>query len=256
MEREYSQVLAIDIGNTRTKMARFEQGVREQVWNLSTNNLTAELEQVLSTFPRTCQLQVGWISVAAQQSIEALDAWRYFDTPPIFTPIESLDQLPIEHAYATPDTLGIDRIVGVIAAQSLAKGRPVLVIDAGTAITYDYADVAGIYQGGGISAGIQMRFQALHTFTARLPLVELSENIPLVGNTTHTSIRSGVINGSIAEVQGMITEFLHLAGPTLQVFLTGGDILTFENRLKKVNFADPYLLLNGIHIILNHISTS
>lgn len=256
MEREYSQVLAIDIGNTRTKIARFERGRRGHVWNLSTKNLEAELGQALESLPASRKLQVGWISVAAQLSIEALAAWQNFDTPPVFTPIESLDQLPIQHAYATPDTLGIDRIVGVVAAQAQTKGHPVLVIDAGTAITYDYADAAGIYQGGGISAGIQMRFQALHTFTARLPLVESAENIPLVGNTTHTSIRSGVINGSIAEVQGMISEFLHLAGPTLQVFLTGGDILTFENRLKKVNFADPYLLLNGIHIILNHISTS
>ena len=244
-------LLAIDIGNTRTKVACFVAGERRGLWQMPTAGLEAGLAEITAQLPETCLLRVGWISVADDLRLEGWACWARFLTPPVFVPIRSIGQLRVRHNYVTPDTLGIDRIVGVIAAQALAPGCPVLVVDAGTAITYDYADAEGVYQGGGISPGIRMRFQALHSFTARLPLVEMAENIPLTGNSTYSSIRSGVVHGAGAEVQGMIDRYCALAGPSLQVALTGGDILTFENQLEKVNFANPYLLLDGIHLILN-----
>lgn len=247
-------MLAIDIGNTRTKLACFLAGERTGLWHAATAELEAKLAEILGQLPCELSLAVGWISVAADSPMVEWACWDHFVVKPTFHPLRSVADLPILHRYETPETLGVDRVVGVIAAQATAPGCPVLVIDAGTAITYDYADAAGVYLGGGISPGIQMRFQALHALTARLPLVDAGapeENISLTGNSTRGSIRSGVILGAVAEVQGMIEQYQTLAGPSLQVALTGGDILTFENRLKKVNFADPYLLLNGIQLILN-----
>ncbi|MCB0841544.1 MAG: type III pantothenate kinase, partial [Bacteroidetes bacterium] len=125
-----------------------------------------------------------------------------------------------------------------------------LVIDAGTAITYDFATANGEYKGGGIAPGMAMRFRALHEFTARLPLVSSQSDVLLIGDSTTASIQSGVQWGIIAEVEGMISYYKSQISPDLQVFLTGGDSGFFENHLKNINFADSNLILKGIHYIL------
>ena len=109
--------------------------------------------------------------------------------------------------YATPQTLGVDRIAGRVAAQQNSPDLHCLVIDAGTCITYDFLDRDGNYLGGGISPGLMMRFQAVNTFTAKLPLVNLVEDPPLIGTSTETCIQSGVINGMIEELNGIIQRY-------------------------------------------------
>jgi type III pantothenate kinase len=159
--------------------------------------------------------------------------------------------LPIRNLYATPATLGADRLAGVCGAQQLFPLEPCLVIDAGTCITYDLIDKDGNYHGGSISPGLMMRFRAVHTFTAKLPLVTPNENIPLIGTSTETSIQSGVVNGMLTEIEGIISQYTKKFGD-VRVILCGGDALFFENQLKASIFASPELVLIGLNSILNY----
>ncbi|MCL4138195.1 UNVERIFIED_CONTAM: hypothetical protein GTU68_027016 [Idotea baltica] len=138
----------------------------------------------------------------------------------------------------------------MIGAKSICKDVPILVIDAGTAITYDFANATGEYIGGGIAPGMAMRFRALHEFTARLPMISPDENVALIGDSTETCIQSGVQWGTIAEIERIIDYYKNQVSEDLQVFLTGGDTSYFENHLKNINFADSNLILKGIHFIL------
>ncbi|HHG83361.1 MAG TPA: type III pantothenate kinase [Bacteroidetes bacterium] len=164
--------------------------------------------------------------------------------------IDHATPLPVGNAYASPKTLGMDRICAAAGALKLAKNGPILSIDAGTAITYDYVDAFGTYQGGGISPGLRTRFRALNDYTAALPYVEKEGQLQLVGEDTVTSIRSGVVNGVLMEVDGIITQYRKLAGNALKVYLTGGDADFLGNHLKNVNFVDSNLLLRGVLAII------
>lgn len=159
--------------------------------------------------------------------------------------------LPIHNVYATPDTLGMDRLAAVCGARQLFPSHGSLVIDAGTCITYDFIDEGGNYHGGSISPGLNMRFRAVHTFTAKLPLVTPKAPVKLIGDSTETSIQSGVVNGIIAEIEGIIRLYGEKF-PGLQVILCGGDAGFFENQLKASIFASPELVLIGLNSILIH----
>ena len=159
--------------------------------------------------------------------------------------------LPIKNKYATPKTLGMDRIASACGAYQLFPNEHALAIDAGTCITYEFLDKEGNYCGGGISPGLSMRFKAVHTFTAKLPLISAKENVPLIGDSTETSIQSGVINGLLAEIEGIIGRYQKEFG-AVRVILCGGDARFFENQLKASIFASPELVLIGLNSILNY----
>lgn len=160
--------------------------------------------------------------------------------------------LPIKVAYKTPETLGNDRIAGVVAASDLYPDKPALVIDAGTCITYDFISAEKIFEGGGISPGIHLRFKALHNYTARLPLIEgFPEQLALIGQSTEESMKSGVVNGVKAEVKALIEDYTNKF-PELITLLTGGDAFLFETNSKSNIFAQPNLVLHGLNKILSH----
>lgn len=160
--------------------------------------------------------------------------------------------LPVSNGYKTPETLGADRIAAAVAAHFFFPNRNCLTIDAGTAITYDFIDASGCYQGGGIAPGIQMKFRALHTFTGRLPLVqEIKKNFPLIGQTTQESLESGVLGGTVAEVENIIAAHRQKA-KQLVVILCGGDAGFFESTIKHPIFVIPELVLIGLQRILRH----
>ncbi len=165
--------------------------------------------------------------------------------------LESQTPLPIKNKYQTPETLGKDRLAAVAGAQFLFPGQDILVIDAGTAVTYDFINHKGEYYGGSISPGLSMRFKALHTFTSRLPLLQAEEISYLTGSNTRESILSGVINGLCAEMDGIIDQY-KLSWLSLQVVLTGGDTKYFEKTLKNSIFASPNLVLTGLKLILDY----
>jgi type III pantothenate kinase len=161
--------------------------------------------------------------------------------------------LPIENLYKTPSSLGKDRIAVCVGANYLLPSRNLLVIDAGTAITYDVVTAKNQYIGGNISPGLEMRKKALHTFTQKLPLIEISESVPMLGSTTEEAILGGIVNGIIYEISGYINN-LSAVYPQLSVFLTGGDANYFERKLKSSIFAivNRNLLLTGLNRILNY----
>ena len=159
--------------------------------------------------------------------------------------------IPISNRYRTPETLGSDRLAAVIGASSLKPGTDLLIIDAGTCITYEVIDARGNYWGGNIAPGMQMRLRALHEFTARLPLVEADGEVPGMGYNTETAIRSGVLRGMKYEIEGYIKS-MRSKFPHLQVFLTGGDHINFDTNIKNSIFSDRYLVPRGLNKILDY----
>ena len=157
--------------------------------------------------------------------------------------------VPIMNRYRTPETLGSDRLAAVIGASSLKPGKDLLIIDAGTCITYEVIDARGNYWGGNIAPGMQMRLRALHEFTARLPLVEAEGEVPGMGYNTETAIRSGVLRGMKYEIEGYIKS-MRSKFPHLLVFLTGGDHINFDTNIKNIIFTDKYIVPRGLNRIL------
>jgi len=157
--------------------------------------------------------------------------------------------LPFTNLYNTPETLGMDRVANVAGAYYLHPGQNCLVIDAGTCITYDFIDASGKYHGGSISPGINMRFRALKKFTSRLPLIAFKKEADLIGKSTKSSILSGVVNGVIGEVEGVIGQYRQFFDELI-IIICGGDSNFFESKLKGHIFAEPDLLLIGLNRIL------
>ena len=154
-------------------------------------------------------------------------------------------KLPFKINYLTPSTLGIDRICNVAAISKINPFSPRLVIDIGSCIKFDFLNAKNEYEGGSISPGLLLRFKALNLFTDKLPLIEISDKVNLIGNSTESAIQSGVQNGMNAEIIGLILEY-KAKYTDLNVFVTGGDAHYFDLAQKNVIFADENLTLKGI----------
>ncbi len=165
--------------------------------------------------------------------------------------INHLTPIPINILYDTPKTLGIDRVAATVGAAYLFKNQNCLTIDLGTCITYDFVDKSGNYLGGGISPGIDMKLKAMHKFTAKLPIVASQPAVNLVGKTTKQCMLSGVINGTIAEVDGIIDQYQQ-SFDDLNIIFCGGDAIFFESKIKDHIFANPNLVLIGLNQILRY----
>ncbi|MDH5598408.1 MAG: type III pantothenate kinase [Cyclobacteriaceae bacterium] len=165
--------------------------------------------------------------------------------------LNSNTELPIQLNYTTVNTLGSDRIAGAAGAYKLWPGQNTMVLDAGTCLTYDFIDKDGIYQGGAISPGINMKFKALHTYTASLPLLEKAEEITLTGKSTEESILSGVIIGTCAEITEIIRMYQNKL-PDLQLAICGGDAIYLSKRLHIGHIVEPDLVLIGLKYILDN----
>ena len=159
---------------------------------------------------------------------------------------------PLKNLYSSAHTLGSDRLAAAAGGNALFPGSNVLVIDAGTCIKYNFVTDNNEFLGGGISPGLRMRFAALNEYTSRLPLLALQTDFnTLIGTTTTDSILSGIQLGTIAEADGIIDKYKELYN-NLTVVLTGGDFNFFEKRLKNSIFADQFLILKGLNVILDY----
>ncbi len=240
--------LILDLGNTLHKYAVYEGAELVRVGVEA--GLSAEMvAQLIDTYGVTESIvsSVDHHDAALEEVLGERTRLLQF-TPS--TPI------PIMNLYGTPATLGKDRLAAAVGAFMAFKGMPVLAIDAGTCIKYDFTDAAGGYHGGAISPGLYMRLRAMHNFTARLPLLEpeiyaVVAEVPLTGNSTTESMRSGALNGAVFEVEGAIAAYTQ-AHPGLAVVITGGDAGFFELHLKSRIFARPNLVLEGLNAILNY----
>jgi type III pantothenate kinase len=159
--------------------------------------------------------------------------------------------LPLKNLYRTPETLGKDRLACAAGAAFLFPRRDVLVVDTGTCIKYEFVSSSGSYEGGAISPGLEMRFNALHTFTDKLPLLHPETGAPLTGKDTREAILAGIMKGALLEIQGFVSEY-ETFYPELQLIITGGDASFFDKQLKSSIFADPFLILRGLNFILRH----
>ncbi len=169
----------------------------------------------------------------------------------VFIELGHQTALPIENLYETPETLGKDRLAAAIGANELFPDQNLLVIDAGTAITYDLVSEKNQFLGGNISPGLEMRFKALNQFTGQLPLVGCDDNYQPFGRNTTEAIRAGVQNGLIHEIEQTIASFSRNYRK-LQIIMTGGDSDFFDKKLKYPTFVHYNLTLIGLNRILEH----
>ncbi len=236
--------LIIEQGNTSSKVAVYDNMRQEAFFSFEKLDETI-IAPLFDQFPLTR----GIFSTVIDQDETLLRFLK--DRLPYLIRLDETVPLPIKIAYRTPATLGRDRIAAAVGSYYLQPGRNLLVIDAGTAITYDIVEASGIYKGGNISPGLTTRFRALHQFTKKLPLLSEEGDTPLIGTDTETAIRSGVVHGIVFEMDHYIDTFRQKY-PDLLVFLTGGHSFYFERRLKNSIFADINLVLTGLNRILEY----
>ncbi|MCW5518688.1 type III pantothenate kinase [Aureitalea sp. L0-47] len=237
--------LIIDVGNTRIKLAVFSGNKLLQKYSCAPNEVLDSLKIISKSYPEIqhcIMASVGTIPKAASE---------FLDTHFTVLTLSSETNVPFNNGYGSPHTLGVDRIALASAAATSFAANNVLVIDAGSCITYDFISEENTYLGGAISPGIGMRYKAVHTFTANLPLLEPTLPIAKSGSDTNTSIHSGVLQGVLFEIEGYINMYREKY-PDLTVILTGGDAHFLRDSLKSDIFANSNFLLEGLNFILEH----
>lgn len=236
--------IVIDIGNTTTKVGIFNDKDLIAFERRDSNRINEIIEIIKCYNPYAC--------IISSTSSDINETTNFIQNKCNGVKVIKLDyttKTPLKNRYLTPETLGMDRIAAAVGAYSILPQRDILIIDAGTAITYDIVTKDGEYIGGNISAGIDLRFKALNEFTAKLPLVKSDGVKPFIGNNTETAIRCGILDGVKHEIEGFINQFT-VKYPHLLVFLTGGTDFDFDERVKKRIFADKFLVLRGLNRIL------
>lgn len=236
--------LIIDIGNTTAKIVAFRNGTPVDCCVTSNKTL-----KELPDFIRRCPCSRGIVSSVIELTPEVKQMLQSIAIPLIM--LNEKTPVPIRNSYRTPETLGYDRLAAAIGAVAQYPGHHLLIIDSGTCITYEFVDATGCYLGGNISPGIQMRLQAMHTGTNRLPLIATEGPCPAVGYDTETAMRSGTLSGIKHEMEGYIRTYKR-KHPDLFVFLTGGNSFNFDNSIKNIIFADKFLVPRGLNCILEY----
>jgi len=238
--------LIIDIGNTSTKLAVYKG--KEKLSLSRINELSCEeIEKELEGFK---------INRAIVSSVKQLPPFindLIFANIPFIHVLSEKSKLPFRIGYETPDTLGTDRIAAVAGAFNLFPGAEILIIDAGSAITFDFLSV-DLYRGGNISPGIEMRFKALNKFTEKLPLVSPTDNYSSPGQNTVDAITAGVITGVTYEINEYIRTFekKHI---DCKIILTGGDSGFLKDKINHQFTYMPDIVLDGLNFILENNAT-
>ena len=240
-----SDVLTLDIGNTRTKGGVWVGGELCDVATFDSFSASPILEWAAGYELKGCS--VSSVNAGAEELLQELS--DHFSRFHLLTAQSEVPFLKGDHFYPT---LGSDRIAALVGAFKRAgRGRALLVIDAGTALTYDFIDASGCYQGGLISLGVEMRRQALHTFTSRLPLVDIPNStfFPLTSGTEQC-LQSGILTGIVGELEylhGLVEERFG----AFDIYLTGGDAFCLSNFYLCASFVAPNLVLEGLYEVLD-----
>ncbi len=230
--------LVVDAGNSRVKIARY---VKDELTDFSF--FTYENLSKINNFLSQLGYEKSIISsVSSPENTNKLKSLlgNYFDVKDL--------NYPIEFDYETQNSLGVDRIANAVAAFHISKKNS-LVIDIGTCIKFDFIDQNGIYKGGSISPGINLRYKSLNDYTANLPLLNETNKIDILGNSTKACIQSGVLNGIQGEINYIIESYFEKI-KDLTIFVTGGDYLYFDYSTKNNIFAIENLTIFGLLQIL------
>lgn len=234
--------LCIDIGNTRTKIGIFRGDEMANILTFDDIN-AIDLSEIISSY-----------------KIKASIISSTIDLPSSFTnslkniPNLILDQhtkLPFTNLYHSQNTLGKDRMALIAAAHARYPGENNLVIGCGTCITFNFINDKNEFLGGSIHPGLKMRLKAMHTFTGKLPLVELKDNAALIAADTASNMLSGTLFAAAKEIDGMIDEYL-VKFPQMNAIITGGDAGLLVYRLKNEIFAIPDFTVIGLNHILEY----
>lgn len=237
--------LAIDIGNTRTKVAVYENNIISDIEIFEQINFRKKIQNLISN----CVQKPNIILTSVKNFNQEDEKWLTENSN--LTIINSKTPLPFINKYGTPETLGIDRRVLATGATLKFPKQNRLIIDAGTCITYDFVNATDEYLGGAISPGINLKYKSLNDYTDKLPLLSLNENHPIIGNSTNDSIHSGVINATLLEIDGFINSYTN-DFQNLTIILTGGDAEFLAKRLKNTIFANPNFLLESLIMLYQY----
>ena len=238
--KEINMILTIDVGNTRIKAAVFEESTVLENFVFEKNELEEKIKKILKKFSNCSDLVVASVGKIEKESFLTFEKElniHFFTHEDVF---------PFGNKYATPKTLGIDRMILASGATLQFPKQNRLVIDAGTCITYDFIDENDNYLGGAISPGLRLRYEALHHYTAKLPLLAFETPENYIGNSTKQAIHSGVVNGFVYEIDGFIDEY-RANFSNFIIILTGGDAVFLAKRLKNTIFANSNFLLESLN---------
>jgi type III pantothenate kinase len=234
--------LIIDAGNTRIKVVVFEED------NIFFKCVFGELNYIKKIKKIFSENEISKVILSSVGKLgkELEDLLQGFQDILVLT---HKTNVPFVNLYKSPETLGVDRIALVSAATIQYPNKNVLVIDAGTCVTFDFKNSHEAYIGGAISPGLNMRYNALNAFTEKLPKLSLTDKEELIGFDTETSIHSGVVNGLVCEIEGVIDRYKSDFSD-LTIVLTGGDGYYLSKRFKNSIFANPNFLVEGLNAIL------
>lgn len=233
-------ILTVDIGNTRIKCAVFEGNTQIDTFFFTKKDFQKKIENILKTHQKITHLVVASVGDVEKES------FLEFKKELKVHFISHKDPFPFFNDYETPQTLGIDRMVLAAGAIFQFPNQNRLVIDAGTCVTFDFIDDENRYHGGAIAPGLRLRYESLHNFTAKLPLLTLESPKDLIGKSTSESIHSGVVNGLVYEIDGFIDEY-RARYSNFIIILTGGDTDFLAKRLKNTIFANSNFLLESLN---------
>lgn len=236
--------IVIDVGNTHVKFAVFDGQTIVHASVTKADQVVMEFSKYIKQFPR---LNQGIISSTAEVNPKL---WDEMKNQLQLIEFSHQSKTNFTNNYKTPNTLGLDRIALIAAASEIFPESNVLVIDAGTCITYDFKTKSNVYEGGAISPGVHMRFKAMHRFTKNLPWIQnLTKASNYIGTTTQEAMQIGVYKSISYEIDGYIDDY-KVDYEDLTVVLTGGDYNLLEASIKNSIFATSNFLLKGLHKIL------
>lgn len=236
--------LVIDSGNTQVKTGLFDQGQL-----IATHHTKSFDKKFVDSLFHEYPIEKTIIASVKNDAATMSSLLSAYPTSVIMA--LSTMRFPFNIAYQTPQTLGIDRLAAVAGATKLFPNENLLVIDAGTAITYEIVTAQNSYLGGNISPGMEMRFKALNHFTSKLPLCNPESLGDWIGCTTSGAIAAGVIQGIVNELEGY-DRLMREQFSNYKVIITGGDAVFFAKKLKNPIFVNLNLVLSGLNRILEH----
>jgi type III pantothenate kinase len=246
----------MDAGNSNIILGVYEQDRLRYHWRMETDPRKTEDEyamQIKAFFSHEGLLfeQIKGIIISSvvppiMFSLEAM-CQKYFHSAPLIVGPGVKTGLNIK--YENPREVGADRIVNAVAALSEYGGKPLIIVDFGTAITYCYINEQGFYMGGAIAPGIGISTEALYARASKLPRIEIMRTEQVVGKNTIAAMQAGIFYGFIGQVEGIVGRMKAQSKVEPLVIATGGLAKLIANETQIIDVVDPFLTLRGLYII-------